>query len=204
MKAGLMAAWVMAMTTLFAANPVAHDFAGDVERYFAAHSVPGLAKFNDLLALALAPTGDAAAVEAEVLPRHKAKKIRCWGPVMVPFFRSWGLDAEELDPDALARGELPDVIFITQAPYYAKGDVEMIFRAAAEGGHVVTLCATDRWSEAIAKRLGFTYGGVLTIGAPERGGILFPNCQKLMAGFPSKPKLNAEFRDIDIVSFLMD
>ena len=187
---------VVAASVVWAANPPTCDLAGDTERYFATHDVPGLKTFQDLLKLALTPTGDPVAVEATALPRHKAKKIRCWGPMMVPVFRSWGLDAEELDPDALARGELPDVIFITQGPNYSQGDVEMIFRAAAEGVHVVTLCATDQWSGVIAKRLGFSYGGVLTIGAPERGGILFANCPKLLDGFPSKPRLNAEFHEI--------
>ncbi len=196
MRTGLIAIVVMAVSALLAADPASRDLAGDAERYFAKHTVPGLKSFQDLLKLAVSPIDNPVAVDATVLPKHKNKKVRCWGPMMVPVFRSWGLNAEELDPDALAKGELPDVIFVTQAPYYTQGDVEMIFRTAAEGGHVVTLNATDRWSEAIAKRLGFAYGGVLTIGAPERGGVLFPNCPKLVDGFPAKPRLDAEFREI--------
>ena len=172
------------------------DFASDTARYFAAHDVAGLKTFQDLLRLGVSPEGESAAIDTAVQPCHKAKRIRCWGPMMVPVFRAWGLDAAEFDPDAFARGELPDVIFITQSPNYAQGDVEMIFRAAAEGVHVVTLSSTDQWSAAIAKRLGFAYDGVLTIGPPDRGGILFPNCPKLVDGLVSKPRLDAAFKEI--------
>ncbi|MBO7653468.1 MAG: hypothetical protein J6U40_00980, partial [Kiritimatiellae bacterium] len=120
------------------AADVPRDFASDTARYFAAHDVAGLKTFQDLLRLGVSPEGESAAIDTAVQPCHKAKRIRCWGPMMVPVFRAWGLDAAEFDPDAFARGELPDVIFITQSPNYAQGDVEMIFRAAAEGVHVVT------------------------------------------------------------------
>ena len=171
-------------------------FADAANRYLASHKVEGVGDANALMHVIGAPCGDAAAVDATVEPRHKARKVRCWGPNMLPFFERWGLDVAEFDPDAAARGDLPDVIFITQAPHYSQDDVDIIFRTAAEGVHVVTLSATDQWSDAIAKRLGFKYGGVLTIGSPSAGGAFIPNCPKLMEGFPSKPRLDAEFGEI--------
>ena len=113
-------------------------------------------------------------------------------------YKSWGLDVAEFDPEAAAQGDLPDVVIVAGcAPNYYKGLVDTMFRAAAEGVHVVTLNPTDQWSAAIAKRLGFTYGGVLTIGPAEKGGALIPNCPKLFEGFPAKALLNAEFGAID-------
>ena len=172
------------------------SFESEVGRYLAGHSLSGVKTCEDLKALIAAPCGEAAKIEATVQPRHAAKKVRCWGSMMLPFFKKWGLDVAELDPDALARGELPDVIFVTQHPYYTSGDVEMLYRAAAEGVHVVTLCGTDAWSGAFARRLGFSYGGVLTINGPEKGGVAVPNCPKLFEGLPQKPRLDAEFAAI--------
>ena len=92
-------------------------FADAANRYLASHKVEGVGDANALMHVIGAPCGDAAAVDATVEPRHKARKVRCWGPNMLPFFERWGLDVAEFDPDAAARGDLPDVIFITQAPH---------------------------------------------------------------------------------------
>jgi len=172
------------------------SFETDAGRYLAMHVIAGVKDYGELKGLMATPCGVAAPIETEVQPRHAARKVRCWGTRMVPFFRSWGIDADELDPESLSRGELPDVIFVTQPPHYAAGDVEMIYRAAAEGVHVVTLSGTDKWSNEIAKRLGFSYRGVLTIGGPEKGGVVMPNCPKLFEGLPRKARLDAEFAAI--------
>ena len=159
----------LAASAVVAAAPA--NFAAETERYLAAHQVAGVDSPQGLLRLIGEPCGPAVAVDAAVQPRHKARKVRCWGTLMLPVFRAWGIDAEEFDPDAAERGDLPDVVFVTQAPNYSQGDVDMMFRAAAEGVHVVTLSATDQWSREIAKRLGYSYGGVLTIGPPANGGV---------------------------------
>lgn len=183
-----------AFAAVAAKNP--RTFASDVGKYLSTHAVAGVSDFQTLQRLIGEPCGEAVAVDATVEPRHKARKVRCWGPRMVPFFRKWGIDAEEFDPGALLRGDVPDVIFLTQAPFYAQGDVEMIYRAAAEGAHVVSLCGTDRWSGAIAARLGRHYDGVLTIGSPASGGAAIPNYPRLFEGFPKKPRLDAELSAI--------
>ena len=114
---------------------------------------------------------------------------------MLPVYKAWGLDVAEFDPEAASQGDLPDVVIITDngGPGYSKGLVDSMFRTAAEGVHVISLYPTDQWSDAMAKRLGFKYGGVLTIGSVEKGGALIPNCPKLFEGFPLKTRLNAEF-----------
>ena len=180
----------LAASAVVAAAPA--NFAAETERYLAAHQVAGVDSPQGLLRLIGEPCGPAVAVDAAVQPRHKARKVRCWGTLMLPVFRAWGIDAEEFDPDAAERGDLPDVVFVTQAPNYSQGDVDMMFRAAAEGVHVVTLSATDQWSREIAKRLGYSYGGVLTIGPPANGGATIPCCPRLVEGFPAKPRLDAE------------
>ncbi len=186
----LMLAAAFAAGAAVAAGPA--NFAAEAKRYLATHEVAGVDSFQALLKLIGEPCGEGVAVDATVQPRHKARKVRCWGTMMLPAFKSWGIDAEEFDPDAAARGDLPDVVFVTQPPNYSQGDVDMMFRAAAEGVHVVTLNSTDRWSAEIAKRLGFSYDGVLTIGSPSDGGAIIPCCPKLLEGFPAKPRLDAE------------
>ena len=169
------------------------SFEAEAGRYLSGHRVEGIGDFAALGSALAAPRGEAVRIEAKVEPSHKARKVRCWGTLMLPYFMDWGLDVDEFDPDAVARGELPDVIFVTQRPGYAQGDVETIYRAAAEGAHVVTLNGTDAWSAAIAKRLGFSYGGVLTIDGTGKSGIAVPNCPALFRGFPAKARLDAEF-----------
>ena len=192
-----MFAVAMCAASLFAAP--AQNFATDVEAYLAAHKIAGVESFQGLLKVMGEPCGAAASVDATVLPKHKARKVRLWGVQTLSVYKSWGLDVAEFDPEAAAQGDLPDVVVITihSGPDYSKGLVDAMFRAAAEGVHVISLCPTDQWSAAIAKRLGFTYGGVLTIGPAEKGGALIPNCPKLFEGFPAKARLNAEFGAID-------
>ncbi len=188
-----MFAVAMCAASLFAAPQ--QNFATDVEAYLAAHKIAGVESFQRLLKLMGEPCGAAAPIDATVLPKHKARKVRLWGIPLLPVYKSWGLDVAEFDPEAAAQGDLPDVVVIAihSGPDYSKGLVDAMFRAAAEGVHVISLCPTDQWSAAIAKRLGFTYGGVLTIGPAEKGGALIPNCPKLFEGFPAKARLNAEF-----------
>ena len=185
----------MCAASLFAAPAPKQNFATDVEAYLAAHKVKGVDSFQGLLKVMGEPCGAAVSIDATVLPKHKARKVRLWGIKLLPVYKSWGLDVAEFDPEAAAQGDLPDVVIIAgnSGPDYAKGLVDAMFRTAAEGVHVSSLCPTDRWSAAIAKRLGFTYGGVLTIGPAEKGGALIPSCPKLFDGFPAKARLNAEF-----------
>ena len=188
-----MFAVAMCAASLFAAPQ--QNFATDVEAYLAAHKIAGVESFQGLLKVMGEPCGAAASIDATVLPKHKARKVRLWGIPLLPVYKSWGLDVAEFDPEAAAQGDLPDVVVIAihSGPDYSKGLVDAMFRAAAEGVHVISLCPTDQWSAAIAQRLGFTYGGVLTIGPAEKGGALIPNCPKLFEGFPAKARLNAEF-----------
>lgn len=67
------------------------------------------------------------------------------------------IDTAEFNPNC----EVPDVVFCHLEPGFSKGDVEMMLSVAASGTHVVVLGHTDKWSEAIALRLGFSYGGLL-------------------------------------------
>ena len=112
---------VAGIATVAYAEKAKPSFESEVGRYLAGHSLSGVKTCEDLKALIAAPCGEAVKIEATVQPRHAAKKVRCWGAMMLPFFKKWGLDVAELDPDALARGELPDVIFVTQHPYYTSG-----------------------------------------------------------------------------------
>ena len=92
------------------------------------------------------------------------------------------------------RGDGAAASFLAEGPpYYTYGDVEMLYRAAAEGVHVVTLSRTDAWSGAFARRLGFKYDGVLTINGPDKGGVTVPNCPKLFEGLPQKPRGDYSF-----------
>ncbi len=187
-----LAALVSLGVPAFAAGAL-RSFEAEAGRYLSGHRVEGIGDVAALGSALAAPRGEAVRIEAKVEPRHKARKVRCWGTLMLPYFMDWGLDVDEFDPDAVARGELPDVIFVTQRPGYAQGDVETIYRAAAEGAHVVTLSGTDAWSAAIAKRLGFSYKGVLTIDGTGKSGIAVPSCPALFRGFPDKARLDAEF-----------
>ncbi|MBQ4198449.1 MAG: PmoA family protein [Kiritimatiellae bacterium] len=194
MKKSVFAVAAIAASCVLAAPPP-QNFAADVEAYLAAHKVAGVDSFQSLLKIMGEPCGAAAPIDATVQPKHRARKVRLWGARLLPVYKSWGLDVAEFDPEAAAQGDLPDVVVIIgdTGPDYSKGLVDAMFRAAAEGVHVVSLCPTDRWSDAIAKRLGFKYDGVLTIGPAEKGGALIPNCPKLFEGFPAKTCLNAEF-----------
>jgi len=173
-----------ATTALFADSAEPSSFAATVEKYFATHPVAGLDSYADFCRLVAQPVagGD---IDATVQPRHKARKVRFWGALEhMAQFRKWGLDAAEFDPDAAERGEYPDVIFCHLVPGYSQGAVDQILDAVRHGTHFVTLQSTDNWSAVIAKRLGHTYGGVLTAPQKEKGGVFFRNCPKLFAGFP--------------------
>ena len=80
------------------------SFESEVGRYLAGHSLSRVKTCEDLRALIAAPCGETAKIDATVQPRHTSKKVRCWGSMMLPFFKKWGLNVAELDPDALARG----------------------------------------------------------------------------------------------------
>ena len=199
MKKFVLTTAALCAALLFAAPQ--QNFATDAEAYLAAHKIAGVDSFQGLLKVMGEPCGAAATIDATVLPKHKARKVRLWGVKMLPVCKAWGLDVAEFDLEAAAQGDLPDVVIIAgdSGPHYAKGLVDAMFRAAAEGVHVISLCPTDQWSAAIAKRLGFKYDGVLTIGPVEKGGALIPNCPKLFEGFPAKMRLNAEFGAIATV-----
>ena len=163
-------------------------FAKAVDEYFATHPVAGIADCGDFKKYAAsAPVGGA--VDATVQPCHKARRVRFWGALEhLPVMRKWGLDVDEFDPDAAARGCNPDVIFCHLQPNYSFGDVELILEAVRRGTHFITLQHTDQWCSALAKRLGHTYSGVLNSSA--KTGVYFTNCPKLFAGFPGG-RLNA-------------
>lgn len=130
----------------------------------------------------------------ELLSRCQTKKVRVWGTLMLAPFQRWGLDVAEFDPDAVAQGDIPDVVFVTQAPGYFQHDVEVMYRAAAEGVTFVTLSATDQWSARIARRLGFTYEGVLTVGAAAKNDYaLFAAEPSLVAGLADGQSLETAF-----------
>ena len=195
MKNALLIAGAMCAASLSAApKQSTQNFAADVEAYLATHKIAGVESFQGLLKVMGEPCGEAVPVDATVQPKHKAKKVRMWGIQTLSVYKEWGLDVAEFDPEAAAQGDLPDVVIVAGcAPDYYKGLIDTMFRTAAEGVHVVTLNPTDQWSDAIAKRLGFKYDGVLTIGPASKGGALIPNCPKLFEGFPAKTRLNAEF-----------
>ena len=106
MKKLLLAACVMCAASLFAAQP--QNFATDVEAYLAAHKIAGVDSFQGLLKVMGEPCGAAASIDATVLPKHKAKKVRLWGIQTLSVYKSWGLDVAEFDPEAAAQGDLPD------------------------------------------------------------------------------------------------
>ena len=166
------------------ADAVPRSFAQEVERFLAVHTVQGIENYGDFTRL-VAQKPATGKVDATVTPAHKARKVRVWGALgQLELFNEMGLNAEELDPDEMERGIYPDVVFSTTAPGYCQGDVDMILDAVSHGTHFVTLESTDRWSAELARRLGHTYGGVLTIPFANRGGVFFRNCPKLLEGFP--------------------
>ena len=159
------------------ANENQCGFAKAVNEYLATHPVKGLADWGDFQKFAAAPAVKGA-VDATVQPCHKARRVRFWGALEhLPLMRSWGLDVDEFDPDAAARGCVPDVIFCHLQPNYSQGDVDQIREAVRRGTHFVTLQNTDRWCDVMAKRLGHTYSGVLNSNA--KTGVYFGNCPKL-------------------------
>ena len=165
------------------ANENKCGFAKAVNEYLATHPVKGLADWGDFQKFAAAPAVKGA-VDATVQPCHKARRVRFWGALEhLPVMRSWGLDVDEFDPDAAARGCVPDVIFCHLQPNYSFGDVEQILAAIRRGTHFVTLQSTDKWCDALAKRLGHTYGGVLNVSS-AKDAVYFANCPSLLAGFP--------------------
>lgn len=159
-------------------------FATLVEDYLATREVTGIKTYADLCRLIASPAKEQP-FDATPSAEQKARKVRVWGALEhLALFKEMGLDADELDPDAMARGDLPDVIFSTMAPGLCKGDYEMFIAAARAGVHVVTLLNTDRWCERFAQAQGFKYDGVFTAHGPERTGVLFGNCPRLFRGFP--------------------
>ena len=175
-------------------NTIPRAFAQEVENFLATHPVEGMANYGDFCRVVV-ETPVTGTVDATVQACHKARKVRFWRALEhLALLKSWGLDAEEFDPDAAAAGNYPDVIFCHLQPGYAKGDTEQFLDAARHGTHVVVLQCTDQWSEVFAKRLGHTYSGVLTAPAATRGGVFFAPCAKLFAGFP-KGRLDAPLFD---------
>ena len=157
-------------------------FTKAVNEYFATHPVVGIADCPDFIKYAAAAPVKGN-VDATVQPCHKSRHVRFWGALEhLPVMRSWGLEVDEFDPDAAARGCNPDVIFCHLLPNYSFGDVDQICEAVRRCTHFVTLQNTDRWCDVLAKRLGHTYQGVLNSNA--KTGVYFANCPKLFAGFP--------------------
>lgn len=174
----------LALAPVLAAAPVPRSFAEEVENYLVEHPVAGLATYADFCRLVAQPPAQGA-VDAAVPACLKGRRIRFWGALEhMALFRDMGLDAAEFDPDAAAAGDLPDVVFCFLEPGFSKGDVSMMLAAAARGVHVVVLGYTDKWSEAVAERLGYRYGGVFAAPPAGRGGVFFKNCPALFAGFP--------------------
>jgi len=158
-------------------------FTKAVNEYFATHPVAGIADCPDFIKYAAA-TPVKGNVDATVQPCHKSRHVRFWGALEhLPVMRSWGLEVDEFDPDAAARGCNPDVIFCHLQPNYSFGDIDQILEAVRRGTHFVTLQHTDRWCETLAKRLGHTYKGVLNSSA--KTSVYFTNCPNLFAGFPA-------------------
>ena len=172
------------------------SFSDQATRWIAGHKCADVANFSALVAKTVEPCAPATTLDTTVTPALKAKKVRVWGTHLLETLKSWGLDVAEFDADAVAQGDIPDVVFMTQGPGYYQNDVEVMYRAAAEGVHFVSLCGTDQWSGAIARRLGFSYDGVLTIGSAETCGATFVKCPKLFAGFPEGTRLDAFFAPI--------
>ena len=184
MKRLVVAVAALALAPVFAADPVPRSFAEEVENYLAEHPVAGLETYADFCRLVAQPPAQGA-VDATVPSCLKERRIRFWGALEhMELFRDMGLDAAEFDPDAAAAGDWPDVVFCFLEPGFSKGDVSMMLAAAARGVHVVVLGYTDKWSEVLAERLGFRYGGLLNAPSANRGGVFFKNCPALFAGFP--------------------
>ena len=81
------------------------SFAEEVERYLATHPVAGMETYADFCRLVAQPAAEGM-VDATVQPCHKARKIRFWGAFEhLALFKGWGLDVDEFDPDAAARGD---------------------------------------------------------------------------------------------------
>ena len=176
------------------AEYVPRSFAQEVERYLAVHPVEEVRDYGDFCRLVAQPAagGD---VDATVRPCHKARKIRFWGAFEhLAMMKKWGLDVGELDFDAAISGNCPDVVFVHMEPGYSQGDVDAMLEIARRGAHVVVLQCTDRWGKELAKRLGYTYGGVMTAPQKNRGGVFIANCPKLFEGFP-KGRLDAPLLD---------
>ena len=108
-----MFAVAMCAASLFAAP--AQNFATDVEAYLAAHKIAGVESFQGLLKVMGEPCGAAASVDATVLPKHKARKVRLWGVQTLSVYKSWGLDVAEFDPETLRSRLVPGL--------YACGEV---------------------------------------------------------------------------------
>jgi len=189
MKKLILFSMFAAGTSLFALQPT---FAERGAAWIAGHPQAGVADFTALVRKTVEPCA-VASIDTTVLPRHKAKKVRVWGTRMLEPFRRWGLDVAEFDADAVAKGDLPDIVFITQAPGYYQHDFETMYRAAAQGVHFVTLTPTNTWSDWLVRRLGYQYEGVLTIGPADKGGASFAVCPKLVEGFPKGARLDAIF-----------
>ena len=125
-------------------DEVPRSFADEVERYLATHPVAGMDSYANFCRLVAQPAAQGA-VDAVVQPDHKARKIRFWGALEhLALFKTWGLDAEEFDPEAAAQGVYPDVIFCHLEPNYSQGAVDRILDAVRHGTHFVTLQNTDR------------------------------------------------------------
>ena len=125
-------------------------FTKAVNEYFATHPVAGIADCPDFIKYAAA-TPVKGNVDATVQPCHKSRHVRFWGALEhLPVMRGWGLDVDEFDPDASARGCNPDVIFCHLQPNYSQGDVDQIREAVRRGTHFVTLQNTDRWCDVLA------------------------------------------------------
>lgn len=164
----------------FAEEKTPRSFAAEVEDYLSAHPVAGIESYADFCRLVAQPPAQGT-VDATPSPDLKARHVRFWGALgHLALFREWGFDAAEFNPNC----EVPDVVFCHMEPGFSKGDVEMMLSVAARGTHVVVLGHTDKWSEAIAQRLGFSYGGLLDAPPANKGGVFFKNCPALFAGFP--------------------
>jgi hypothetical protein len=159
------------------------EFSKRVNEYLATHEVKGMSDFSEYEKYAVS-AGVAGEVDATVTPCHKKRILRFWGALAhLRLLRSWGLEVDEFDPDAAARGCCPDVIFCELEPYYTLGDIEQLLGAVRRGTHFIVLHKTDLWANAIAKRLGYSSKGILAVNK-EDDAIIIQNDSKLFAGFP--------------------
>lgn len=171
---------IAAIAPAAGAEETPRSFAAKIEDYLAGHPVAGLESYADFCRLVAQPPAQGT-VDVTPPANLKTRRIRFWGALEhLALFKKWGFDAAEFDPD----GEAPDVIFCHLEPGFSKGDVEFMLSAAARGTHVVVLGHTDKWSEALAARLGHSYGGLLNAPTADKGGVFFKNCPALFAGFP--------------------